>query len=185
MAVPLVLVQMAGAPGSGKTHLGRALAGRLPAVVVNSDVVKSTLLDAGVEWELAGPAAYRTLFALADDLLAQGRSVILDSPSHYAFIPENGAGVARRRRAAYRFVECDCPDATELKRRLTERTPMRSQMRGLDEPPPDSTAPSRAQRVGQHRWRTFGPAEGHLVLDTSAALDTCVEQALAYVRAAP
>lgn len=88
------LLQLAGVPGSGKSQLATAISGQRPAVIVSSDVVKSTLLNAGVEWKVAGPAAYQTLFALADHLLVQGHSVILDSPSHYPYIPELGARIA-------------------------------------------------------------------------------------------
>lgn len=101
------LLQLAGVPGSGKSRLAAALAAERDAIVVNSDVVKSTLLDAGVGWSQACPAAYQVLFALADDLLAQGHSVILDSPSHYAFIPENGARVASAHDVPYHFLELD------------------------------------------------------------------------------
>jgi predicted kinase len=180
----LLLVQMAGAPGAGKTTLGRAVADRIGGVVINSDVVKTSLLDADVPWSLAGPAAYRALVALADDLLDQSRSVVLDSPSHYPQIPENGLRVAARHGAAYRFIECCCADSDELRRRLAARTPMRSQMRDLDLPPPDSGGTFTAVRVGEHRWQTFGPPEGHLTVDTGGALEPAVEEALRYLDSA-
>jgi len=180
MSAPLFLLQLAGAPGTGKSKLAAAIARARPAAIVNSDVVKSTLLDAGIAWSQAGPAAYQVLFALADDLLAQGHSVILDSPSHYDHIPENGQRVARERGVPYRFLELVCPDLGELKRRLAKRTPRRSQMRGLDEPPPDSDRPSQAKRIGLHQWATR-PADGFLVLDTSQSFEAYVAQALAFL----
>lgn len=179
------LLQLAGAPGAGKSVLAAAIAQTRPAAIVNSDVVKSTLLDAGIAWRQAGPAAYQVLFALADDLLAQGHSVILDSPSHYAFIPENGARVAVERGVPYRFLELVCPDVDELKRRLAARVPRRSQMRGLDEPPPDSDGQSKAKRVGVHQWETARPASGFLVLDTSQPLSEYLAQALAFLDGSP
>jgi predicted kinase len=179
----LLLVQMAGAPGSGKTRLGLALAGRIGGVVVNSDVVKTSLLEADVPWSLAGPAAYRALVALADDLLGQGRSVVLDSPSHYPHIPENGLRVAAQRGAGYRFVECFCADTEELRRRLAARTPMRSQMRGVDQPPPDSGGTFTALRMGEHQWQTFGPPGGHLTVDTGGSFELALEQTPRYLHA--
>jgi predicted kinase len=87
-------------------------------------------LDAGVEWTLAGPAAYEILFALAADMLSQSKSVILDSPSHYPQIPSRGMAIAQAGHAAYRFIECVCGDQAELKQRFSFRSPRRSQMRG-------------------------------------------------------
>lgn len=173
------LLQLAGAPGSGKSTLATAVAAELDAVIVNSDVVKSTLLDAGVPWSQAGPAAYQVLFALADDLLAQGHSVILDSPSHYTSIPENGARVASTNDVSYHFLELVCDDVDELRRRLSVRAPRRSQMRDLDTPPPDSDAPTRAVRIDTHRWKTEGPPTGHLQLDTCGPLERYLPEALA------
>ncbi|HEX6521150.1 MAG TPA: ATP-binding protein [Streptosporangiaceae bacterium] len=176
------LLQLAGAPASGKSQLAAAIIGHAPAVIVNSDVVKSTLLDAGIEWKLAGPAAYQTLFALADDFLGQGHSVILDSPSHYAYIPENGERIARQHGVPYRFIELICEDLDELRRRMAQRTPRRSQMPGLDQPPPDSGPNfSGATRTGTHQWHTYGPAEGHLTLDTAEPFEKYLQQALDYL----
>lgn len=181
MSGGLFVLQLAGPPGSGKSRLAREVAAARPAIIVNSDVVKSTLLDAGVPWKLAGPAAYQTLFALAGDLLLQGNNVILDSPSHYPFIPASGQRVARERGSRYRFIELTCPDTDELRRRLTARTPLRSQMRALDEMPPDSDGTTQAVRTGTHQWETCGPEDGHLVLDVTDPFDSYLKQALAYI----
>lgn len=176
------LLQLAGAPASGKSKLAAAIASQRLAVIINSDVVKSTLLDAGVEWKLAGPAAYQTLFALADDLLGQGHSVILDSPSHYSYIPENGERIAREHGVPYRFIELACEDIGELRRRLAERTPRRSQMRDLDTPPPDGGSTfTHAIPTGTHQWLTHGPAGGYARLDTTEPFDTYLRQALDYL----
>jgi len=176
------LLQLAGAPASGKSRLATAIITQLPAVIINSDVVKSALLDAGTEWKVAGPAAYQTLFALADDLLGQGHSVILDSPSHYAFIPENGERIARQHGCPYHFIELVCDDLDELRRRMAQRTRRRSQMPDLDTPPPDSGENfTDAARTGTHQWQTHGPAGGHATLDTTEPFEKYLQQALGYL----
>lgn len=178
------LLQLAGAPATGKSQLAAAITSHVPAVIINSDVVKSTLLDNGIEWKLAGPAAYQTLFALADDFLGQGHSVILDSPSHYAYIPENGERIACQHGVPYRFIELVCDDSGELRRRMAQRTPRRSQMRDLDQPPPDgSTNFTGATRVGTHKWHTYGPPGGHLTMDTCEPFEKYLQQALGYLSA--
>ena len=180
--VDAFLLQLAGAPASGKSKLAAAIASRVPAVIINSDVVKSTLLDNGIEWALAGPAAYQTLFALADEFLSQGHSVILDSPSHYAYIPENGERIAAQHGFRYRFIELACDDIEELRRRMAQRTPRRSQMPDLDTPPPDASANfSGATRTGTHQWHTYGLPGGHLVLDVCQPFGKYLQQALDYL----
>ncbi|MGC2191461.1 MAG: AAA family ATPase [Candidatus Dormiibacterota bacterium] len=175
----LLLVQMAGAPGTGKSTLATALGRQLRAVVLDRDVVKSALLDAEVGWERAGAAAQEVVFATADSLLAQGLSVVVDSPAHYALIPERGLAIARDRAAAYRFIECTCRDLEEIGRRLAGRTRRRSQWIGLDTPAPDGQ--SNAEQVGPHRWRTYGPSGGWLVLDTSAPVEASLAAAIRYL----
>jgi len=60
-----VFVQMSGAPGAGKTTIAGAIAGRIGAVVIDHDVTKSALLDAGVSIAIAGRASYQVLGAVA------------------------------------------------------------------------------------------------------------------------
>ena len=174
---------MAGAPGSGKSTLARAIAHAREAVVIDSDVVKSALLESGVAWAQAGAGGYAVLFALADDLLAQGTSVIIDSPSHYPNIPARGIAIAQRHGVPYRFIECTCADEIELERRLLARAPRRSQMRGLGEPPPDAGGqPSPAKRISKHLWETCRPPEGYLSVDTALPLETYLGTVLSFCR---
>jgi predicted kinase len=89
-APPCLLV--AGAPASGKTTLGRALASRLGAALVDIDVATQplTAVVAGLLREddldaprLAGAtrgARYETVTALAEDNLRLGRPVVLVAP---------------------------------------------------------------------------------------------------------
>lgn len=181
------LLQLAGAPGTGKSGLARAIADVTGAVVLDADVVKSAILDSGVEWPAAGPAGYSVLFALAADLLDQGRSVIVDSPSHYATIPERGLAISGTYGVTYRFIECVCDDDDQLEQRMAGRAPRPSQMRGVGRAPLASTGAMspNATQVGQHRWKTFGPANGHLRLDTRGGRDSYVPAALAYVAGEP
>jgi predicted kinase len=87
------LVLMAGLPGAGKTTLALALGRALGWPVVDKDTLKSPLLKLGIANEVAGPASYTLLLALARDLLVHQRlSVILDSPAAY---PRVVAGRAR------------------------------------------------------------------------------------------
>ena len=176
------LLQIAGAPGTGKSTLVRALAAVRTAVILDNDIIKSAILDGAVEWTMAGPAAYEVLFALAADMLSQGRSVILDSPSHYPQIPARGLAIAQAGNAAYRFIECVCGNQAELEQRLLLRSPRRSQMRALGVPPSDAgDVITGATRIGVHLWETCRPEVDYLTVDTTAPLDTCLPTVLNYI----
>lgn len=173
-SLKLRLVQMGGAPGTGKTTLARALGAKLRSVVLTSDIIKSAMLDCDVEWSLAGSAGYATLFALAADLLDQHCSVVIDSPSHYPAIPSHGQTIARQHRADYWLVECICDDLLIIDRRLTGRRRLRSQFVGVGRPSADGA--SAAKPTGLHQWRTYGPSDRWVRVDTTHSLESCVDE---------
>ena len=125
----LLLVQMHGEPGSGKSTLARALGSRVPAVVLDKDIVSSGLMRSGLAKGAVGAAAYETVWGLTRSLLEQGFSVVVDSPCYWRRIEETGRGIARAAHATYGMVECLCADRGELARRLAERPALASQPR--------------------------------------------------------
>jgi predicted kinase len=160
------LLQMAGQPGSGKSALARLIGKRTRAVVLDKDVLKTAALDAGAADDAAGSIAYEAFFALADHLLGQGLSVVLDSPSFWPTILTKGTAIAAERMVPYYFVECVCADRNELARRLRERARLRSNPgeEALDEP-----------------WETIAPAGAFLRIDTTQTIERCLELALDYL----
>ena len=89
-----MLVQMSGAPGSGKSTIARAVAAERGLVVIDHDVVKNAQLAAGLSFTQAGKLSYAVLLALAEDLLLQRQRVIIDSPCFYDELLEGGRAVA-------------------------------------------------------------------------------------------
>lgn len=161
---PLFLLQMAGAPGTGKSALARMVGFSTKAVVLDKDVIKSALLDSGIPEDAAAPAAYEAFFGLADHLLGQGLSVVLDSPSFYETIPVKGQAVAAKRAARYHFVECVCPEEVR-QRRLEGREALRSQTNAAD-----ASTPSAA------------PPGAYLRVDTVQSIDECLARVLEYLQ---
>jgi predicted kinase len=157
---------MAGEPGSGKSALAKLIGSCTAAVVLDKEVLKSAALSAGADATLAGEIAYETVFAMADRLLAQDRSVIIDSPSFYENIPSRGEKIAGERRAEYYFIECFCPNRAELERRLRYRIRLRSQP-GLE--------------TMEEGRTTFTPPGAYLRVDTTKPIEECVEMALDYL----
>ena len=82
----VIVVQMHGEPGSGKSTVARALAPLIGAVVLDKDVIKSALLRSGADETLAASGAYETYFDLARSLVGQGHSLILDNPVFWASV---------------------------------------------------------------------------------------------------
>lgn len=166
MASHQFLLQMAGSPGSGKSSLGRMIGRVTRAVVLDKDVLKSATLEAGATEELARRVAYDVFFSLADHLLGQGWSVVLDSPSFWETIPRRGSEIAEARLVPYFFIECICNDRDELQRRLESRERMHSQ------PGPEILAVS---------WQTKPPPSAHLRVDTTKPLEDALTLALEYL----
>ena len=161
----LFLLQMAGEPGSGKSALARVIGRCTGAVVIDKDVLKTAALEAGANDQLAGGIAYEAFFALADHLLGQGLSVILDSPSFFETIPAKGAAIAETRCVPYYFIECICADHDELARRLRERPRLRSN-------PGDEALDGGGE--------TIAPPGAYLRIDTTQPLERCLALALDY-----
>jgi aminoglycoside phosphotransferase family enzyme/predicted kinase len=130
-AVTLVLV--GGLPGTGKTALAGALAGRLGFTVLSSDRIRKELAGIPAEQQCAAPwqagiytpgwteRTYHELLRRAGRLLARGESVIADasweSPTHRAAATAQ-AGMARADLVA---LQCAAP-AEVARRRLAART---------------------------------------------------------------
>lgn len=174
------LLQMAGGPGSGKSTLARAVGAKVSAVVIDIDVVKSAILDAGAGWELASRAAYGALFALAGDQLSQGRRVIIDSACHYPEIVDQGIDAARAHGVRYAFVECRCADPDLIPARLGAAHRRRSHWQGVERPPHD------AERAGGAMARpglrvTIRPPASVLEVDTTRPLADCVAEVIAFL----
>jgi len=163
------LLQMAGRPGSGKSALARLIGKRTSAVVLDKDVLKTAALDTGAAEDIAGSIAYEGFFALADHLLGQGLSVVLDSPSFWESIPMKGAATAAERMVPYFFIECICSDRDELSRRLRERTRLRS---------------NPGEEALEDGRDTIVPAGAFLSIDTTQPIERCLELALDYLRQA-
>ncbi len=179
----LILIQMSGRPGFGKSTIAREIGRQLPAVILDYDVTKTALLDQGVSFDDAGRLAYESGYAIARSILAQGISVILDSPCRFDRILTAGLTIAKSTEACYRYVECVLNDTAEVQRRIQARTRVRSQVVDLGVPSPDarhdpnsgigaSTAPADA---------TVRPLEGYLQVDTTAPIEECVQVVLRYV----
>lgn len=123
----LVLVLMAGLPGTGKSTLARAIGATFGWPVIDKDVILTSLLDSGIAEPAAQPASYAAMFALGLDLLSsQRRSVILDSPAGLPVSTAQARRVAETAGATLVCILC-LADRETRNARVAGRTALRSQ----------------------------------------------------------
>ena len=176
------LLQMSGVPGSGKSTIARAVGAHFSAVVFDHDDTKSALLAQGMDGPASGRASYAVIRALAQALLAQRLSVIIDSPCLYDELLEFGQRIALVHGVEYRYIECVLADADVVGQRLRERVAKPSQIRSLDGEIEHSGLRYNARDLFEI-WRVSmkRPASGHLIVDTSTPHDECIARSIEYV----
>lgn len=162
-----LLVQMMGRPGSGKTTVARALAPRIGAVVLDKDFIKAAVLRSGVPAKQAGPAAYEVYFALAEEVLAQGYSVILDTPVYWPVVEQRWQELCQRAGVRRVIAECVLGDAERV-RRLAARQGLELQTADVE----DFGAPAGLLLAGER-----------IVVDTTGSLEESVGRALSCLEA--
>ncbi|KIM43431.1 hypothetical protein M413DRAFT_443372 [Hebeloma cylindrosporum] len=167
---------MSGAPGSGKSTMAKLLGSLIDAVVLDHDILKSSLLeDNTISFNQAAKFAYRLDWTIADAMMDQERNVIIDSPCNYQEIVDKGRALAQKYGYAYWYIECRVDDIDLLDERLRKRAPLRSQRTGVDRPPRDSSgAPcSEDSRALFRRWieNPYRPDDNIIVLDSSGSLE--------------
>lgn len=167
-----MLIVLGGLPATGKTTIAQALAAELGAVHVRIDSIEQALRDAAAASRgsgLAGhwgrsldDAGYRIGYAVAEDNLRLGRTVIADSVNPIPITREAWRGVAARAGVPVLEVEVICSDAERHRRRVDTRA---SDIPGLE-------LPTWAEVLA----RDYRPwSSPRLVIDTARhAVDECV-----------
>lgn len=173
---------MAGTSGVGKSTLAQRIASRTGAVIIDLDVIKSAALEAGASWDMSGRVGYRASHAIADSLLKQGLSVILDSPCRFDFIVDSGMTLAAKHKIPYAFIECVLADQDELKRRMSHRKRQRSQRAAPDQAPTDAPTDTMVNETGNIMLhKTKYPKSPWLQVDMSEPVQQVLEKSLVYL----
>ena len=113
-----MLIVLSGLSGVGKTAIARELAHTTGAVHVRIDSIEQALRDAG--WEIAGEG-YRVAYAVAEDNLRLGRTVIADCVNPWGLTRNEWRATAERAGARALDVEIVCYDLAEHRRRVEAR----------------------------------------------------------------
>lgn len=126
------IATMVGVTASGKSYLANALASRLGAVVISSDVTRKRLagldpaqpqvepIDRGIYSAAMTERTYDDMLRQATPFLAKGKPVILDAS--YLRREHREAARALARRAGVRFLAVEClADESLIRERLEQR----------------------------------------------------------------
>ena len=152
MLIDSMLIALGGLSGVGKTTIARALAARIGAVHIRIDSIEDALRQSSTRVEPMNDAGYVVGYAIAEDNLRLGLTVIADSVNPW---PETrDAWVAVATRAGVRTVEVEiiCRDRDEHRRRVESRRQA------------ESGAPTWDDVVARD-YRNWGRA--HLVVDSA------------------
>jgi DNA polymerase III delta prime subunit len=103
-----MLIVFSGLPGVGKTAIARELARTIGAVHVRIDSIEQALCSAGFHVEGEG---YEVAYAVAEDNLRAGRTVIADCVNPWPLMRGAWRSVAERAGVAALDVEIVCSDA--------------------------------------------------------------------------
>jgi predicted kinase len=115
------LLILAGLPGSGKTTIARELARQLGAVHVRIDSIEQAVRESGVVVVSLDDAGYRVGYAVAEDNLRLGHTVIADSVNPLPATRNAWVEVANRAAVGFVEVEIICSDPREHRRRVETR----------------------------------------------------------------
>jgi predicted kinase len=149
-----MLIIFGGLPGVGKTAIALELARVTGAVHLRIDSIEQAIRTSGIGKRPLDDAGYRVAYAVAEDNLRIGRTVIADSVNPLRVTREAWAAVANRAGVRAVEIEVECSDVDEHQRRVESRI---SDIPGFELPTWEDVA-----------GREYHPWDGeHLVIDTA------------------
>jgi predicted kinase len=162
-----MLIVLGGLPGTGKTTLARALSQRMQAAHIRIDTIEQAIRASGMLKSDIGPAGYMVGYAVAEDNLRIGRTVIADSVNPLSVTRNAWRSVAERTSSPVVEIEIIRSDRVDHQRVIETRT---SDLQGLILPTWDDIVA-----------REYEPWDRpHLVIDTSfRTVDECLSEILA------
>ena len=117
-----MLIIFGGLPGTGKTTIAQQLARELSAVYLRIDSMEQAIRDCGVVSMSLDDAGYRVGYAVAEDNLRLGKTVVADSVNPLSLTRDAWISVADRAWAKAIEVEVTCSDPAQHRNRVETRS---------------------------------------------------------------
>ena len=114
-----MLLILGGLPAVGKTAIATRLARYIKAVHLRIDSIEQALRNSNVT--ISGPEGYVVAYAIAEDNLRLGHTVIADSVNPVEVTRAAWRNVARQAGKRYIEIEIVCSDQVEHRRRVESR----------------------------------------------------------------
>lgn len=167
---------MSGCPGTGKSTLSRQIGKRTGAVLIDHDIVKSSLLnsieDIPIDMNIAGRISYNIDWSLIEFHLSQGQNVVFDSPCLYQEMVDKGIDLSKKYNVKYKYVECYLNDFHEANYRLMNRERMVSQIREISSEAVFKNTLENSKRPSEYQC---------LVVDTGKPLESYINTVINYI----
>jgi predicted kinase len=117
-----MLIIFGGLPATGKTTIARDLARQLGATYLRIDTIEQAIRDSTAVKRSISEEGYRVAYAVAEDNLRLGRTVISDSVNPVQLSRDAWLGVARRAHARATEIEIICTDPELHRQRVETRS---------------------------------------------------------------
>jgi aminoglycoside phosphotransferase family enzyme/predicted kinase len=180
---PPACIVVRGLSGTGKSTLAAALAEKLGALHLQTDLIRKRLFPSagaatygqGCYTSAARKLVYDALFAQAREALAQGRPVVLDGTFLSTCSRQTAADLAEKHGTTAAILTCVCPQDVAAER-LTARASQHATAS-------DATLATRHHQAGEEEPDPVGISS--VPVDTTQSLDAQVEQACTAIQLTP
>ncbi|GHP00411.1 kinase [Reticulibacter mediterranei] len=185
------VVMVGGLMGTGKSTVTHALQQTLGWSLFSSDEIRKHLallapahpqaeaFGQGIYGPIWTEQTYQALHQKAGEVLAQGRSVLLDASFLQKANRQAVAEVARTRNAAVVFVECRCDQPIALERLATRWQRRMTGAQMVDEVSSASDGRPALYEAQKAVWESVQPDESpgmkHILVNTASPLPRCLE----------
>lgn len=122
MPIPPTLIIFSGLSATGKTTIARELARQLGATYLRADSIEQVLRESEAVTQPINELGYCVAYALAEENLRLGNTVVADSVNPLAITRDAWVSVAHRAQVRPVEIEIQCSDAIQHRRRVEERT---------------------------------------------------------------